>query len=73
MLLAVDYVFVNRGVEGLLDLAGGAGEFRYGTALGGAHLESLRLQPCSNGLNVAVGWSELLAELFRRQPFVVAG
>ena len=35
VLLAVDYVFMNGGVEGFLHLAGGAGEFQHGATLGG--------------------------------------
>ena len=65
MLLSVDDVLVNRGVKGFLHLAGGAGKFQHRAALRRAHLEAVRLQPGSDGLDIAVSRSELLAEFGR--------
>ncbi len=73
VLLAVDHVLVNCGMQRLLHLAGGAGELHHSAALGRAHLKSMRLQPRSDGLNVSVAGAELLAEVPGCQPFVIVG
>src|SRR5271170_791233 len=65
-------MFVDRRVEGFLDLAGGAGKFEYGAAVGyGGDLESVGLQPGGDFLDVLVGGAELLAELLWREPLMV--
>src|ERR1700722_15671853 len=73
MLPAVDRIFVNGGMKGLLQSAYAAGDFE--RLLAWVHfqdLETLGLQPALNGLHVLVAGPELLTKLFRRQPFVEA-
>ena len=72
--LAIHDVRVNFRVEGGLELDGGAGEFDGAAAVGDfVDLETLRLEPGDDGLNVGVGGAELLSELLRREPLVVIG
>jgi hypothetical protein len=72
MRFAVDDVFVDRGVKGLLHHGGSAGEFDHGSAFAHlCYLEAVRLQPGSHGLNVGVSGAELLAELLGCEPLVV--
>jgi len=73
VLLPVHDVVVNRSVKRFLHLAGRAGKLQHGAALRRSNLESVRLQPACNSLNVCIGGPELLAEFGGREPPVVAG
>ncbi len=71
MLLAVDLILVNRGMECLLQSAYGAGNLqRLLARIYLEYLEALGLEPVLDGLHILVTGSELLSKLFGGQPFV---
>ena len=73
MPLAVPFVPVDLRVESGLHLPGGAAEFdRAPAGRDFRHLESLGLEPGGNHVEIGLRRTELLPELFRREPRMIA-
>jgi len=74
MRFAVDVVLVDFCAEGIADRACRAGKLDELPALRSrCDAKSVRGEPGGGGFEVGIGGAELLAELLRREPLVVAG